>query len=73
MENNKCPNLDEFCYVCGHIVRKIQKKDRTNLFTEQFKTAYCNYFDEADSSGANFTPDTVCYSCYTTLLKWLHG
>lgn len=73
MENNKCPYLDEYCYVCGHIVRKIQKKDRKNLFTEQFKTAYCNYFDEADLSGANFTPNTVCNSCYTILLKWIQG
>lgn len=73
MENNKCPKLDNFCYVCGHIVLKKNKHDRKNLFTEELKKAYCDFFDEADLSGSNFTPNTVCKMCYNTLVNWIHG
>ena len=73
MENNKCPKLDNFCYVCGHIVTKRGQLDPKKLITEEFKTAYCHYFDEADLSGSNFTPNSVCKTCYNTLIMWIHG
>lgn len=72
MENSKCPKLNAFCYVCGHLVPKLQQKDRKNFFTEEFKKAYTLYFDEADSSVEDFTPNTVCNNCYINLMHWLH-
>lgn len=72
MDNSVCPKINEFCYVCGHIVPKIDSHDRKILFTTDFKTAYYHYFDEPDLSDADFTPNTVCTNCYKTLLNWLH-
>ena len=67
-----CPKLDEFCYVCGHIVLKMYRNERKNLFTKEFKEAYLQYFDEPDTSGEDYTPHTVCKNCYNALLEWLH-
>lgn len=72
MENNKCPKLNEFCYVCGHIVPKVGKKERKNLLTPEFSFAYTQYFDEVDTSGEDFTPNTVCSNCYSNILNWFH-
>lgn len=73
MENNKCPKINEFCYVCGHIVSKIEGKERKNSLSQEFKFAYTQYFDEFDSSGEDFTPNTVSNVCYSNLLHCLHG
>lgn len=72
MENIKCPKLNEFCYVCGHIVVKIDEKERKNLFSAEFLKAYCEYFDEPDLTAKDYTPNTVCKKCYITLLDWKH-
>lgn len=72
MENTKCPKINEFCYVCGHIVPKSEGKVRKDLITQEFKFAYTHYFDEIDSSAEDFTPNTVCSVCYSNLLHWLH-
>lgn len=72
MENNKCPKIDDFCYVCGHVVPRVEKQERKKFFSEDFKLAYTHYFDETDTSGEDFTPNTVCKSCYTVLIGWLH-
>lgn len=73
MENIRCPQINAFCYVCGHMVPKTKTKYQRNLFTEEFKFAYTQYFDEVDVSGEDFTPNTVCMGCYSNLLHWLHG
>lgn len=70
MEDEKCPRLNEFCYVCGVIVPKKGEKERKNYFSEIFIKAYKSYFLEPDSSGLDYTPDTVCKRCYNVLLSW---
>jgi len=70
MQNNRCPNIDYFCLVCGHIVPKVELKKQ--LITAEFKLAYTRYFDEPDLSGEDYTPNTVCKSCYNRLLDWCH-
>jgi len=72
MENTRCPNIDYFCFVCGHMVAKTRQTTFTPKSTPEFKLAYTCYFDEVDTSGENYTPDTVCGSCYTRLLDWYH-
>ena len=72
MENTKYPNLNHFCFVCGHVVPKHEEKSRKTFLSLEFKLAYTRYFDEVDSSGEDYTPNTVCSNCYTRLLDWLH-
>lgn len=72
MENRKCPKINAFCYVCGHMVPKSEGKERKNLFSVEFKFAYTRYFDEVDLSGEDFTPNAVCMACYCNLSHWLH-
>lgn len=73
MENSVCQKINNFCYVCGHIVPKIGRNERKNLCTPEFKFAYTQYFDEQDLTCENFTPNAVCNACYSNLLHWLHG
>lgn len=69
MENSRCPNIDHFCLVCGHMVpTSVQRKKST----PEFKLAYTGYFDEVDPSGEDYTPNTVCGTCYSRLLDWYH-
>lgn len=72
----QCENIDLFCYVCGHQIRKknsttLQKEK--NLLTSAFKKAYKLFFDEEDLTGENYTPNTVCRQCYNNLMAWLSG
>ena len=69
MENIRCPNIDHFCFVCGHIVLKADQKGR---FSPEFKEAYTHYFDEAVPRREEYMPDTVCGCCYNLLLAWYH-
>lgn len=71
----RCQYLDEYCYVCGRITPRPERKsgtkqERPNLMTPDFKIAYLHYFDEPDLFDQYFTPNTVCKSCYTNLLGW---
>lgn len=68
----RCPNIDNFCYVCGHQVTKKDKKLRKNLITSEFLVAYTLYFSLLNMTNEYFTPSTVCRSCYTNLVRWLH-
>ncbi|CAH0555758.1 unnamed protein product [Brassicogethes aeneus] len=72
MENSKCPKINNFCYVCGHMVLKKEEKELISLFSADFTKAYEHYFNETDSSGEDFTPNTVCKMCYNTLVNWIH-
>lgn len=67
MENSRCPNNDFFCLVCGHMVPTSVQRKRS---TPEFKLAYASYFDEVDPSGEDYTPNTVCGTCYVRLLDW---
>jgi len=73
MENSRCPKIYNFCLLCGHIVIRTDGKSRfTPRLTPEFKLSYTPYFDEIDPSGEDYTPNTVCGSCYTQLLDWYH-
>jgi len=69
MANLRCPNIDKFCLVCGHLVLLNERKSPT----AEFKQAYVRYFDEPDPSGHIHTPNTVCRTCYNRLIDWIHG
>lgn len=65
----RCRFLDCFCYVCGHIVPKEDRKKK--LLNEDSIKIYKDYFrDEMDLSEEPYTPNTMCPSCYTLLLGW---
>lgn len=66
----KCRVLDCFCYVCGHIV---PKNERRNLTAGVMKV-YKDYFpNEMNLSNEIYTPNTLCLMCYTHLLSWSKG
>lgn len=72
MEHRICPCKDNYCYVCGHVVPKVARKERKNLITNDLKVAYVQYFDETDLFEKDFTPNTVCKNCFDILLKWFN-
>lgn len=67
-----CNKLDTFCYVCGHMVPKQNRKSRKQFISEEFKLAYTLYFTEPDFTHREYTPNTVCSTCYHSLLGWAH-
>lgn len=63
----KCPNVDRFCFVCG-LYADLQHKRPFSQVLE----AYLEYFGDNCSTptGAWYTPDVVCVTCYVHLKQW---
>ena len=67
MKTSRCPNIDHFCFICGHIVTK-----RVKPLSSDLKLAYTSYFDEMEPSREDYTPNISCGNCYNRLLDWYH-
>ena len=67
----KCVNSsDAFCYICGEVAFKSQRRS----FTRLIKKCYAHYFGckvgDQDKSGA---PHFCCVTCATLLAAWAKG
>ncbi|GBM77926.1 hypothetical protein AVEN_89589-1 [Araneus ventricosus] len=63
-------NPDSFCYVCGDLTLKAQRK----LLSPLLQTAYHFYFDcQVGDQGKEWPPKLCCTTCYSSLTKWLKG
>ncbi|KAK4880018.1 hypothetical protein RN001_008164 [Aquatica leii] len=65
----ECKNHpDSFCYVCGELTLKAQRKPLSPLV----KTAYKLYFDcQVGDQDKTWAPSVFCTTCYSSLTKWL--
>ncbi|GBM36975.1 hypothetical protein AVEN_153922-1 [Araneus ventricosus] len=67
----ECKNHpDSFCYVCGDLTLKAQRKPLSPLL----KIAYHFYFDcKVGVQDKDWAPKLCCTTCYSSLIKWLKG
>lgn len=65
----RCQFLDCFCYVCAHIVPKVDRNK--TVLNADFMKVYNEYFpNEMNLSQEQYSPNTLCLMCYTHLLGW---
>lgn len=61
---------DKFCFICGQVILKSQRKGVTPLL----QTAYRSYFSaELPNRNCSWVPQYSCCSCYRALLGWMKG
>ncbi|GBL75061.1 hypothetical protein AVEN_243844-1 [Araneus ventricosus] len=67
----ECKNHpDSFCYVCGDLTLKAQRKPLSPLL----KTAFQFHFDcQVGDQDKDWAPKFCCTTRYNTLTKWLKG
>lgn len=67
----KCINhVDNFCYICGELTFKSQRRNLTPLI----KKCYQRYFGcQVGDFDKNWAPNTCCVSCVRLLTRWKNG
>lgn len=67
----KCINhVDNFCYICGELTFKSQRRNLTPLI----KKCYQRYFGcQVGDFDKNWAPNTCCVSCVRLLTGWKNG
>lgn len=61
---------DSFCYICGEVTLKSQRRNITPLIKKSYELYFGCKLGDQDKSWA---PHSCCNSCVTLLTGWLNG
>lgn len=68
--SRKCVNdRNNFCFVCGELTFKAQRRN----FTPLIRRAYHCYFNNKIDQNKTWAPEICCTKCVTLLSGWLKG
>lgn len=70
MPRNCVNHPDSFCYVCGGLTFKSQRRNITPLVRKSYELYFGCKIGDQDKSWA---PHICCASCVTSLTSWLNG